>query len=47
MSDFKNKLMSMIQRHNPEVGELGNAEIPPIIHRIWLGRQCGNIPSKH
>ncbi len=37
MSDFKNKLMSMIQRHNPEVGELGNAEIPPIIHRIWLG----------
>lgn len=37
MSDFKNMLMRVIHQHNKEAAELEEAEIPQIIHRIWLG----------
>ena len=37
MSNFKNLLMQLIHQHNEGVTELREAEIPPIIHRIWLG----------
>ena len=39
MSDFKTILMRVIHQHNIEAKELEEAEIPQIIHRIWLGNK--------
>lgn len=39
MSNFKNILMRVIRQHNKEAAELEEAEIPQIIHRIWLGNE--------
>lgn len=39
MCNFKDTLKSVIQQHKGKFTELQEGEIPPIIHRIWLGKE--------